>query len=496
MHGPRFGDRAPRPAPRVPACYARRNRRTGRQGGSRARARPGKLRGMRQIAGPRGIITVTAIDHRGSLEAMLKRALAGPRDRLRRDGGREAPDRAGARAPVDSGAARPAPRRPHPVPRRGPRAGGPHHVPRGVRLRGGGRGAAHRDHPRMERREDQAHGRGRREGAPLLPPRGAGRRAAQQEAFVRARGRGLPPPRHRAAPRADVVSDPAGRPEGERGVRAREARDRDRVGAAARAARRGPPQGGVPRRIPRFETDESRLRAHCRALTAASTVPWVLLSAGETFDTFQRLTGIACQEGASGFMVGRAIWQEAMNLADPAERDRFLATTGASRLRILSALADAHATPWTARFSDAASGPAAREGWHGGLRGVTAARRGPALTPGRGHGENRGGRRRSTPALRRLPMTSRRSFLRTSAAGAAALAGSRLGVGPGSGRGAMVPVEDHGGGREAYERAESRLREGAPGHHAHPGGIVINFPTRGSTTKPSRCSRPRSWPTS
>jgi len=32
---------------------------------------------MRQIAGPRGIITVTAIDHRGSLEAMLKRALPG-----------------------------------------------------------------------------------------------------------------------------------------------------------------------------------------------------------------------------------------------------------------------------------------------------------------------------------------------------------------------------------------------------------------------------------
>jgi tagatose 1,6-diphosphate aldolase len=93
-------------------------------------------------------------------------------------------------------------------------------------------------------------------------------------------------------------------------------------------------------------------------------VPWVLLSAGEAFDAFQRLTGLACQEGASGFMVGRAIWQEAMNLADPAERDRFLATTGASRLRILTAVADAYATPWTARFDDAARGVAAREDWH------------------------------------------------------------------------------------------------------------------------------------
>ena len=114
----------------------------------------------------------------------------------------------------------------------------------------------------------------------------------------------------------------------------------------------------------RFETDEGRLRAHCRALSEASPVPWVLLSAGETFDVFQRLTALACQEGASGFMVGRAIWQEAMQLSDPTDRERFLGTTGASRLRILTALADAYATPWTARFGDSTTGPATREGWH------------------------------------------------------------------------------------------------------------------------------------
>ncbi len=115
---------------------------------------------------------------------------------------------------------------------------------------------------------------------------------------------------------------------------------------------------------PRFETDEGRMRGHCRALTEASPVPWVLLSAGETFDTFQRLTAIACQEGASGFMAGRAIWQEGMLLADPAARERFLATTAVSRLRILSAIADAYAAPWTARFGDPSGGPATREGWH------------------------------------------------------------------------------------------------------------------------------------
>ena len=115
---------------------------------------------------------------------------------------------------------------------------------------------------------------------------------------------------------------------------------------------------------PRFETDEGHLRARCRELNAASPVPWVLLSAGETFDVFQRLTAIACQEGASGFMVGRAIWQEAMALPDPAAREQFLATTGASRLRILTAIADAYATPWTAKFGDPAIGPAAQDGWY------------------------------------------------------------------------------------------------------------------------------------
>jgi hypothetical protein len=63
-------------------------------------------------------------------------------------------------------------------------------------------------------------------------------------------------------------------------------------------------------------------------------------------------------------MVGRAIWQEAMALPDPAAREQFLATTGASRLRILTAIADAYATPWTTRFGDTRQGPAAHDGWY------------------------------------------------------------------------------------------------------------------------------------
>jgi len=58
---------------------------------------------------------------------------------------------------------------------------------------------------------------------------------------------------------------------------------------------------------PHYERDEARMREHCRQLTALSPVPWVILSAAERFAVFQRLVEIACEEGASGFMVGRAI---------------------------------------------------------------------------------------------------------------------------------------------------------------------------------------------
>jgi tagatose 1,6-diphosphate aldolase len=114
---------------------------------------------------------------------------------------------------------------------------------------------------------------------------------------------------------------------------------------------------------PAYETDESRMREHVRALSEASSVPWVLLSEGKDYPTFQRQVEIACQEGASGFLGGRAIWQEAMTLPHPADRDRFLDQVAVPRLRILSAIAEAYATPWTDGIPSPAA-HAAAEGWH------------------------------------------------------------------------------------------------------------------------------------
>jgi tagatose 1,6-diphosphate aldolase len=110
---------------------------------------------------------------------------------------------------------------------------------------------------------------------------------------------------------------------------------------------------------PHYERDEARMREHCRQLTAISPVPWVILSAAERFAVFQRLVEIACEEGASGFMVGRAIWQEAMTLASVEEREQALRSTALSRLDVLTALANYRARPWYTRSPL----PAVVEGW-------------------------------------------------------------------------------------------------------------------------------------
>ncbi|MBI2853177.1 MAG: tagatose 1,6-diphosphate aldolase [Chloroflexi bacterium] len=96
----------------------------------------------------------------------------------------------------------------------------------------------------------------------------------------------------------------------------------------------------------RYEKDRSRLIELCRQLDAASRVPWVILSAGVDFETFLQQVEIACQAGASGFLGGRAIWQEVVSLAGAAARVEWLSTVGADRLKRLVEVANRYATPW------------------------------------------------------------------------------------------------------------------------------------------------------
>jgi tagatose 1,6-diphosphate aldolase len=90
----------------------------------------------------------------------------------------------------------------------------------------------------------------------------------------------------------------------------------------------------------------------CRRLDEIAPVPWVLLSAGVDFDTFARQLEVACRAGASGFLGGRAVWEDGLRIADPVDRRRWLRTVAADRMRRLHDIARTHGRPWWRKFGD------------------------------------------------------------------------------------------------------------------------------------------------
>lgn len=93
-------------------------------------------------------------------------------------------------------------------------------------------------------------------------------------------------------------------------------------------------------------SDTSVWSEACAEIDAAASVPWTLLSAGEDFERFARMLEVACDHGASGFVVGRAVWQEAVSggSVDPGWME-----TAAVRLRRLALIAHDRARPWSVR---------------------------------------------------------------------------------------------------------------------------------------------------
>lgn len=99
-----------------------------------------------------------------------------------------------------------------------------------------------------------------------------------------------------------------------------------------------------------FEQDEGMLLGLCQELNQASRLPWVLLSAGIDFDSFKKQVGIACKAGASGFLAGRALWQEGAQISSRKERMSFFQNTAAPRLKELAEIADSYGRPWYSRL--------------------------------------------------------------------------------------------------------------------------------------------------
>ncbi len=110
----------------------------------------------------------------------------------------------------------------------------------------------------------------------------------------------------------------------------------------------------------RAEPDERHWAEACAELSEAAGIPWVLLSASVNFETYLRQGVIACQSGASGVAVGRAVWQEAVTQQGE-QRLSFLRSVARPRMERLTDLCAALARPWTEIYA----APNAGEGWMG-----------------------------------------------------------------------------------------------------------------------------------
>jgi tagatose 1,6-diphosphate aldolase len=99
----------------------------------------------------------------------------------------------------------------------------------------------------------------------------------------------------------------------------------------------------------KYDADTDHWLEACQAVSAVSTVPWVLLSAGVDFNVFLQQVEIACKGGASGFLGGRAIWKEAVTMSQE-DRAQFLESTAADRVNALRQVTEQYARPWTSYY--------------------------------------------------------------------------------------------------------------------------------------------------
>ncbi len=109
----------------------------------------------------------------------------------------------------------------------------------------------------------------------------------------------------------------------------------------------------------RYEPDRSAWADACAEVDEAAGLPWALLSGGDPYQRFLEQLEVACRAGASGFMVGRALWGDAVT-APAEDRQRLLADVAGPRLRELSASAARLGRSW----ADAHTWPAVDEHWY------------------------------------------------------------------------------------------------------------------------------------
>ena len=88
---------------------------------------------------------------------------------------------------------------------------------------------------------------------------------------------------------------------------------------------------------PAVEPDRNVWLDACEEMNALIPMPWTLLSGGGDFESFFAQVEVALKAGASGCMVGRALWGEAAR-ASSTDRPIILKSQTAPRLSRLHSL--------------------------------------------------------------------------------------------------------------------------------------------------------------
>lgn len=103
-----------------------------------------------------------------------------------------------------------------------------------------------------------------------------------------------------------------------------------------------------------YDTSSSDDRAAwqdaCAELDDTAPVPWALLSGGGSYERFRQQLEVACAAGASGFMVGRALWGEYVTAPEDRRPD-LLRTSLRPRFAELAAIARATGRDWASRHT-------------------------------------------------------------------------------------------------------------------------------------------------
>ena len=91
-----------------------------------------------------------------------------------------------------------------------------------------------------------------------------------------------------------------------------------------------------------YKSEYPGTRRGCEEISKLVSAPWVLLSAGMEYTQYKNALEIACRSGASGFAVGRALWQE-FGAYEGAERERFFREVASGRMDELLQIVEKHA---------------------------------------------------------------------------------------------------------------------------------------------------------